>query len=58
MENKRRKYFNDDVLPSLSSIWVNPKQPRTFGNDDLIINYEELHPPDLDDLMEEIECLL
>ena len=57
---KRRKYFEERRTTSHwpAPIWVNPKQPRNFGNSNLIINYAELQPPRIDDLMDEIECLL
>ena len=57
---KRRKYFEKRRTTSHwpAPIWVNPKQPHTLGDDNLLINYDELQPPRLDDIMDEIECLL
>jgi len=37
---------------------VNGLQPQTYGKKDLMINYHELKPPDLQDLMSEIFKIL
>ena len=60
MQRKRRKYFQERRTTSHwpVSIQVNGKQPRTYGDNSLLIDYESLTPPNLEDLREEIEKLL
>ena len=57
---KRIKYFKERRTTSHwpCPIKVNGKQPRTFGDISKIIDYSELTPPQLDDLMPEIIKLL
>lgn len=57
---KREFYFRKRRTTSHwpYKIHVNPKQPRTFGNDNLLINYDELIEPELDEYMETILTLL
>lgn len=59
-KTKRRKYFDDRRTTSHwpYPINVNGLQPQNYGNKELVIPYEELTPPDLGDLQEEIEKLL
>ena len=58
--NKRVKYYKERRTTSHwpAPIKVNPKQPRTYGNDDLKINYENLKIHDLTDIEEEILKIL
>ena len=60
MKVKRLKYFNERRTTSHwpAPISVNGKQPQTYGDSSKLINYEDLVPPDLDDLEEEIMKLL
>ena len=60
MRKKRQKYFNERRTTSHwpCPIKVNGLQGRTFGNDRLKINYDNLLKPDLSDMMEEIQELL
>lgn len=60
MRKKRRKYFNERRTTSHwpCPIKVNGKQGRNFGNERLVIDYDALRAPKLDDMMEEIEQLL
>ena len=37
---------------------MNGLQPRNYGNKQLIINYDELPEPELEDLLPEIEKLM
>lgn len=39
-------------------VYVNGKQPQTYGDDSKKIEYDNLVPPKLDDLMSEIEKLI
>jgi hypothetical protein len=60
MREKREKYF---IERRTTSHWaypvkVNSKQPQNYGNSHLIIDYGTLQPPDLEDLMPEIEKLI
>ena len=59
-QRKRRKYFEERRTTShwAYPIKVNSKQPQTYGNQDLKINYDTLPKPDLEDLLPEIEKLL
>ena len=58
--SKRKKYYNDRRTTSHwpAPIYVNPKQPRTFGDSRLEIDYSLLIPPDLGDLKDDIEKLI
>ena len=60
MKQKRLKYYNERRTTSHwpCPIKVNGKQPQTYGNDSLLINYDELIPPNLEDIQEEIMKLL
>lgn len=60
MHEKRVKYFNELRTTShwCYPIRVNPLQPRTYGNESLIINYDKLVKPELEDLLPEIKKLL
>ena len=60
MKEKRLKYFNERRTTSHwpAPISVNGKQPQTYGDSSKLINYDDLVPPDLDDLQEEIMKLL
>ena len=60
MQRKRQKYFLERRTTSHwpAPIYVNGKQPRTYGDKSLVIDYENLIPPDLSELEEEIKVLL
>jgi len=60
MKLKRLKYFNERRTTSHwpCPIKVNGKQPQTYGNDSLLINYDNLTEPNLEDIKEEIMKLL
>lgn len=60
MEKKRRKYFDEKRTTSHwpYPIHVNSKQPRTYGNTELLIDYDNLPTVDLNDMRSEIEKLL
>ena len=60
MKVKRRKYFEERRNTSHwpAPINVVSLQPRTFGDDDLLIDYSKLRKPNLDQFMNEIEKLL
>ena len=60
MKEKRLKYFNERRTTSHwpAPITVNGKQPQTYGDSSKLINYDDLVPPELDDLQEEIMKLL
>jgi len=60
MSKKRLKYFNELRTTShwCYPIKVNGKQPRTYGNKDLGIDYSKLKIPDLNDLSDDILNLL
>ena len=60
MQKKRRKYLKERRTTSHwpAPIYVNGKQPRTFGNKSLLIDYEKLRAPDLSTLMDVMEQLL
>ena len=60
MQRKRQKYFLERRTTSHwpAPIYVNGKQPRTYGDKSLVINYESLIPPDLSSMEEEIKKLL
>jgi hypothetical protein len=60
IQNKRKKYFLERRTTSHwpAPIYVNGKQPQTYGDTSKQIDYTALTPPQLDDLMEEIEKLL
>ena len=56
MQEKRINYFLDERT---TSHWpyplkVNGLQPQHYGNKELIIKYEEIKPPNLEDLMDDI----
>ena len=57
---KRLKYFEE--LRTTSHwpypIKVNSLQPRTFGNDEYLINYDILSKPNLDPYMDKIKTLI
>ena len=50
MSEKRMKYFQERRTTSHwpYPLHVNGKQPQTFGNDSLLLDYEKLVPPVLD----------
>jgi len=56
MQKKRLKYFNEQRTTSHwpCPIKVNGLQPRTFGNDDILIDYDSLPMNDLSKFKEEI----
>ena len=60
MSEKRMKYFQERRTTSHwpYPLHVNGKQPQTFGNDTLLIDYEKLVPPILDDLEEKIKMIV
>ena len=60
MTEKRRKYLEDRRTTShwAYPIKVNSKQPRTYGNNDLLVDYNVLKRPILEDLKEDIERLV
>ena len=57
---KRLKYFEE--LRTTSHwpypIKVNSLQPRTFGNDEYLIDYDILSKPNLEPYMEKLEALI
>jgi hypothetical protein len=60
MQKKRKKYF---YTRRSTSHWpypikVNAQQPQTYGDHSLLVKYENLQPPHLDDLMPQIQELL
>ena len=60
MRKKRNKYFKERRTTSHwpCPIKVNGKQGRNFGNQRLVIDYNALRAPMLDDMMDEIKRLL
>ena len=60
MKRKRQKYYLERRTTSHwpAPIHVNGKQPRTFGNKSLQIDYSSLTPPNLSSMEEEIQKLL
>ena len=60
MQKKRRKYFDTRRTTSHwpYNIKVNAKQPRNYGNNDYVINYDDLPKPNLEKLMPEIEKII
>jgi len=60
MLEKRQKYFLDKRTTShwAYPVKVNSKQPQNYGDKRLIINYDELVEPKLDDLVEDITKLI
>ena len=60
MRKKRRDYFNNRRTTSHwpYPIKVNGLQPRNYGNKELIINYSELRPPNLEKYMDAINDLI
>ena len=60
MQRKRQKYFLERRTTSHwpAPIYVNGKQPRTYGDKSLVIDYDSLIPPDLSSMEEEIRKLL
>ena len=60
MQKKRMKYFNTRRSTSHwpYPIKVNSLQPQTYGNDSLLVNYNNLQPPNLDDILPQIHQLL
>ena len=57
---KRQKYYKERRT---TSHWpypmhVNAKQPRTYGDKSMLIDYGKIQQPQLDDLEEEIQKLL
>ena len=59
-QKKRRKYFETQRTTSHwpYNIKVNSKQPRNYGNNDYVINYDDLPKPNLEKLMPEIEKII
>lgn len=60
MKEKRLKYFRE---LRTTTHWPYPirvvgKQPQTFGNKELEVDYDVLEPPELDDLMTEIRKIV
>ena len=60
MKTKRLKYFNERRTTSHwpAPISVNGLQPQVYGDNSKLINYNDLVPPNLDDLTDEIMKLL
>lgn len=60
MQKKRLKYFNELRTTShwAYPIRVNSLQPQTYGNNDLLIDYNQLDKPNLDKYMPIIKTLL
>ena len=60
MQSKRRKYFEEKRTTSHwpCPIRVNSLQPQTYGNNDLLVNYESLLSPHLDPYIDEIYSLI
>ena len=60
MSRKREKYFLERRTTSHwpYPIKVNSKQPRTYGNNDLLIDYDALPKIDLSNMEKEIKMLL
>lgn len=60
MQEKRIAYFLDERTTSHwpYPVKVNGIQPRNYGNKDLVIKYEELQHPNLEDLMDDIIKIL
>lgn len=60
MQEKRIKYFLEKRTTShwAYPVKVNGLQPQTYGNKDFVIKYEELVPPNIDDMLDEIEKIL
>ena len=60
MQKKRLKYF--ETLRTTSHwpypIKVNAKQPRNYGNDDYVIDYDSLPKPNLEDLLSGIKKII
>lgn len=59
-KKKRMQYFQDRRTTSHwpYPVKVNSKQPQTYGNNNLLIPYEELRKPDLGPLMPKIMELI
>jgi hypothetical protein len=57
---KRQKYYKERRTTSHwpYPIHVNGKQPRTYGNTSMLIDYSKIIQPQLEDLEEEIQKLL
>lgn len=60
MQDKRKKYFEERRTTSHCPypVHVNVTQPRSYGNEKLIINYDALQPPKLDHLIDDIQRIL
>jgi len=60
MKEKRLKYFEERRTTSHwpYPIRVNSKQPQTYGNDSLLIDYTKITKPEIDDLKDAIMKLL
>tara|TARA_B100001248_G_C27392478_1_gene463273 strand:- start:105 stop:974 length:870 start_codon:yes stop_codon:yes gene_type:complete len=60
MQTKRQKYFNDKRTTShwAYPIRVNSLQPKTYGDDSLLIDYDKLPKIQLDDMMDKIQELI
>ena len=60
MQKKRIKYYNEKRTTSHwpCPVHVNSLQPRTFGNQELLIDYDSLPQPDLSKYEKEIQKLL
>ena len=56
MKKKRLKYFKEQRTTSHwpCPIYVNGLQPRTYGNDSILIDYKSIPINDLSELEEEI----
>ena len=59
-QKKRSKYYAERRTTSHwpYPLHVNGIQPQVYGNQTLLIDYTQLHPPDLTDLEEKIQQLL
>jgi len=60
MQKKRLKYFNERRTTSHwpCPIKVNSKQPRTYGNKDMLIDYSKIQRENFDDILEEIKKII
>jgi ectoine hydroxylase-related dioxygenase (phytanoyl-CoA dioxygenase family) len=58
-KKKRMKYFTERRTTSHwpYSLHVNGLQPRTFGNNNLLVDYSKITPPQLDDFTDKIKLL-
>lgn len=60
IQKKRQKYFKERRTTSHwpAPVYVNGKQPQTYGDKSKEIDYEQLLPPNLNDMLTEIEKLI